>query len=84
MCMRIIMHIDVNNAFLSWSAILLLKQGYKYDIRNSYAAIGFEESARHGIVLSTSTPAKKDASVPSGKVLKQLSLFFWLKENVRG
>lgn len=53
------MHIDVNNAFLSWSAILLLKQGYKYDIRNSYAAIGFEESARHGIVLSKSTPAKK-------------------------
>ncbi|MBQ9011480.1 MAG: DNA polymerase IV [Bacilli bacterium] len=56
---RIIMHIDVNNAFLSWTAILLLKQGYKYDIRKSYAVIGFEESKRHGIVLSKSTPIKK-------------------------
>ena len=30
---RIIFHIDVNNAFLSWTAVLLLKQGYKQDIR---------------------------------------------------
>ena len=26
------MHIDVNNAFLSWTAIYLLKNGYKYDV----------------------------------------------------
>lgn len=56
---RIIMHIDVNNAFLSWSAIDLLNQGYKYDIRNSYAIIGGDESKRSGIVLAKSTPAKK-------------------------
>ena len=31
---RLIFHIDVNNAFLSWTAVLLLKQGYKKDIRN--------------------------------------------------
>lgn len=37
--MRIIMHIDVNNAFLSWSAIDLLNNGSKYDIRGSYAVI---------------------------------------------
>ena len=24
---RIVFHIDVNNAFLSWTAVLLLKQG---------------------------------------------------------
>ena len=29
---RIIMHIDVNNAFLSWSAIDLLQNGSKEDI----------------------------------------------------
>lgn len=56
---RIIMHIDVNNAFLSWSAIDLLNKGYKYDIRNSYAVIGGDESARSGIVLAKSMPAKK-------------------------
>ena len=32
---RIILHVDVNNAFLSWSAVWLLKNGYEKDIRNS-------------------------------------------------
>ncbi len=53
------MHIDVNNAFLSWSAIDLLNKGAKYDIRNSYAIIGGDESKRSGIVLAKSTPCKK-------------------------
>ena len=57
--MRIIFHIDVNNAFLSWTAIDLLNQGYKYDIRNSYAVIGGDPKARKGIVLAKSTPCKK-------------------------
>lgn len=56
---RIIMHIDVNNAFLSWTAIDLLNKGSKYDIRNSYAAIGGDEKARRGIVLAKSMSAKK-------------------------
>jgi len=56
---RIIMHIDVNNAFLSWTAIYLLNNGSKYDIRESYAVIGGDESKRRGIVLAKSMPAKK-------------------------
>ena len=56
---KIIMHIDVNNAFLSWTAVLYLKQGSKIDIRNTYAVIGGDEKARHGIVLAKSMPAKK-------------------------
>lgn len=55
---RIIMHIDVNNAFLSWTAVELLKKGHN-DIRNEYAVIGGDESKRRGIVLAKSTPAKK-------------------------
>lgn len=55
---RIIMHIDVNNAFLSWTAIDLLKKGHKTDIRNEYAVIGGDESKRRGIVLAKSMPAK--------------------------
>ena len=55
----IIMHIDVNNAFLSWTAILLLKKGFKIDIRNTNAIIGYEENKRHSIVLAKSTPIKK-------------------------
>lgn len=53
------MHIDVNNAFLSWTAIDLLNHGYKYDIRNSYAVIGGDEKTRSGIVLAKSSSAKK-------------------------
>ena len=56
---RIIMHIDVNNAFLSWSAVKLLYDGYKIDIRKIEAVIGGDESARHGIVLAKSPVAKK-------------------------
>ncbi len=56
---RVIMHIDVNNAFLSWTAIDLLNHGSKYDIREGYAVIGGDEQARRGIVLAKSMPAKK-------------------------
>ena len=56
---KIIMHIDVNNAFLSWTAVLHLRQGMKIDIRKTYAVIGGDEKARHGIVLAKSNPAKK-------------------------
>ena len=52
------MHIDVNNAFLSWTAVDLLKKGHK-DIRYEYAVIAGDESKRTGIVLAKSTPAKK-------------------------
>ena len=53
------MHIDVNNAFLSWTAVDLLKQGYKIDIRNIESVIGGDESKRHGIVLAKSMVAKR-------------------------
>ena len=56
---RIIFHIDVNNAFLSWSAVLFLKKGYKKDIRKVPSVIGGDESVRHGIVLAKSPVAKK-------------------------
>ena len=60
---KIIMHIDVNNAFLSWTAVLYLKNGFKTDIRKTYAVIGGDEKARHGIVLAKSMPAKKKGVV---------------------
>ena len=53
------MHIDVNNAFLSWTAIDLLRQGEKIDIRKTCAVIGRENEKRHSIVLAKSTPIKK-------------------------
>lgn len=56
---RVILHIDVNNAFLSWTATYMLKKGYKYDIRNRYAIIAGDESQRRGIVLAKSNLCKK-------------------------
>lgn len=56
---RIVFHIDVNNAFLSWTAVLLLQQGYKQDIRKIPSIIGGNEKERRGIVLAKSPIAKR-------------------------
>lgn len=55
---KIIFHIDVNNAFLSWTAVDLLAKGYDKDIRTIPAIIGGDESKRAGIVLAKSNPAR--------------------------
>ena len=56
---RIIFHIDVNNAFLSWTAVYLLKNGFNKDIRKVPSIIGGDEHSRRGIVLAKSPVAKK-------------------------
>ena len=56
---RIIFHVDVNNAFLSWTAVKMLKEGSKVDIRKIPSVIGGSEKDRHGIVLAKSPIAKK-------------------------
>ena len=55
---RIILHIDCNNAFLSWTAVNMLHNGYKIDIRKRYAVIGGDEALRKGVVLAKSMPCK--------------------------
>ncbi len=56
---RQILHVDVNNAFLSWTAINMLKNGSQIDIREIPAIIGGDESKRSGIVLAKSMKAKE-------------------------
>ena len=56
---RQILHVDVNNAFLSWTALDMLKHGSEMDIRDIPAVIGGDESKRSGIVLAKSTKAKE-------------------------
>jgi len=56
---RIIFHIDVNNAFLSWTAVDRLKHGETLDLRTIPSVIGGDEATRNGIVIAKSTPAKK-------------------------
>ena len=52
--MRIIFHIDVNSAYLSWTAVEQLKNGAGVDIRTIPAIIGGDQKSRHGIVLAKS------------------------------
>ena len=70
---RQILHIDVNNAFLSWTAIDRLEKGEKLDIRNIEAVIGGDETKRSGIVLAKSMKAKRKG-VCTGETLYQARL----------
>lgn len=56
---QIIFHIDVNSAYLSWTAVEQLKNGDGEDIRTKNAIIGGSQESRHGIVLAKSMSAKK-------------------------
>lgn len=56
---NIIFHIDVNSAYLSWTAVKLLREGSTVDIRTVPSIIGGDREKRHGIVLAKSIPAKK-------------------------
>lgn len=67
---RLIFHVDVNNAFLSWAAIDMLKGGSKLDIRNIPAVVAGDEKERRGVVVAKSYPAKK-AGIKSGEPLYQ-------------
>ena len=67
---RYILHIDVNNAFLSWTAIEMLKNGGELDIRTIPAVIGGDESRRAGVVLAKSQKAK-EFGIVTGEPLYQ-------------
>lgn len=54
----VIFHIDVNSAFLSWSALARLEAGSKTDLRLIPSIVGGDVSTRHGVVLAKSIPAK--------------------------
>ncbi|OPX46436.1 DNA polymerase IV [Ruminiclostridium hungatei] len=55
---RIIFHIDVNSAYLSWEATWRLQHGDTVDLRKIPSVVGGDETSRHGIVLAKSIPAK--------------------------
>ena len=65
-----ILHVDVNNAFLSWTAVDMLKKGSKVDIREIPSVIGGDESRRSGIVLAKS-PKAKMFGISTGETLYQ-------------
>lgn len=57
---KIIFHIDVNSAFLSWEAVYRKENGFtEKDLRDIPSAVGGDMSKRHGVILAKSTSAKK-------------------------
>lgn len=55
----VIFHIDVNSAYLSWTAVEQLKNGAEVDLRKIPSIIGGDKKSRHGVVLAKSISAKK-------------------------
>ena len=57
---KVIFHIDVNSAFLSWEAVYRIYcLGGKTDLREQVAAVGGDMAMRHGSILAKSIPAKR-------------------------
>lgn len=55
-----IFHVDVNSAFLSWSAVKRLTDDpAALDLRTIPSAVGGDVATRHGIITAKSIPAKK-------------------------
>ena len=54
---RLVFHVDVNSAFLSWEAARQVAQG-KDDLRLIPSAIGGDPERRTGVILAKSIPAK--------------------------
>ena len=69
---RIIFHIDVNSAYLSWTAVSLLKKGEPIDLRTIPSIIGGSIEDRHGIVLAKSTSAKKHGIVTGEPIIQAM------------
>ena len=55
---RLIFHIDVNSAYLSWEAARRVANG-ESDLRLIPSAIGGDREKRTGVILAKSIPAKK-------------------------
>ncbi len=54
---KLVFHVDVNSAFLSWEAARQVAQG-KDDLRLIPSAIGGDREKRTGVILAKSIPAK--------------------------
>ncbi|MCI9501121.1 MAG: DNA polymerase IV [Hungatella sp.] len=74
MCLvRIIFHVDVNSAFLSWESVYRLKSDPSaLDLRTIPSIVGGDQKTRHGVVLAKSTPARAYGIVTGEPVAQAL------------
>lgn len=70
---RTIFHVDVNSAFLSWTAVKRLKEDPEaLDLRQVPSIIGGREGSTKGIVSAKSIPAKKYGIVTGEPVISAM------------
>lgn len=67
---RVVFHIDVNSAYLSWEAVYRLQHGETVDLRTIPSIVGGDPVTRHGIVLAKSIPAQKH-KIQTGETVMQ-------------
>ena len=70
---KTIFHVDVNSAFLSWSALRQLEEEPgSVDLRTIPSAVGGDVQTRHGVITAKSIPAKKYGIQTGEPVVKAL------------
>lgn len=82
---RLIFHVDVNSAYLSWEAARRVQNGEE-DIRLIPSAIGGDREKRTGVVLAKSIPAKKygiKTGEPIGMALRKCPDLFLARPDFR-
>lgn len=82
---KLVFHVDVNSAFLSWEAARRVANG-EADIRLIPAVIGGDREKRTGVVLAKSIPAKKfgiRTGEPIGMALRKCPDLFIAKPDFR-
>ncbi|MBQ1598810.1 MAG: DNA polymerase IV [Lachnospiraceae bacterium] len=69
----IIFHVDVNSAFLSWSAVRQLQDDpSSVDLRKIPSIVGGRKDSRRGVVTAKSIPAKRYGIITGEPVMKAL------------
>ena len=82
---RLIFHIDVNSAFLSWEAARRVAAGQE-DLRLIPSAIGGDPEKRTGVILAKSIPAKQygiQTGEPVGMALRKCPQLILAKPDFR-
>ena len=82
---KLVFHIDVNSAFLSWEAAKRVRLG-EDDIRMIPSAIGGDREKRTGVILAKSIPAKKygiKTGEPVGMALRKCPDLFLARPDFR-
>ena len=78
---RLVFHVDVNSAFLSWEAARRVAHG-DADIRLIPSAVGGDREKRTGVILAKSIPAKKfgiKTGEPVGMALRKCPELFLVR-----